>query len=76
MTDNQRTGPIPTGYTLYSVTIDGIIADVVANLSATHSGAAWEEVAKITGAMPTPAIIRSLKKAYRITPVYETLAHD
>lgn len=70
MTDTKTTGQTPSGYMLYRVTIDGIVSDVVANLSATDDDAAWREVATIHGARATPAILRSLKTAYRIMPIY------
>jgi hypothetical protein len=68
MTNNQK---MPCGYTLYRLTLNGVLSDVVAHLSATDDGTAWQEVAKLNGAKPTPGILRSLKTAYQIMPVYE-----
>ncbi|GAB3588853.1 hypothetical protein [Acetobacter peroxydans] len=68
MNDNQI---IPSGYTLYRRTMNGILSDVVAHLSATDDNTAWREVAKLNGAKPTSGILRSLKTAYQIMPVYE-----
>lgn len=62
---------MPSGYTLYRRTMNGILSDVVAHLSATDDNTAWREVAKLNGAKPTPGILRSLKTAYQIRPVYE-----
>lgn len=70
MGDKETIGQTPSGYTLYRVTIDSIVSDVVANLAATDDDAAWREVAAINGVRPTPAILRSLKTAYRIMPIY------
>lgn len=62
---------IPCGYTLYRLTVDGSLSDVMGHLPATDDDTAWQEVAKLNGAKPTPGILRSLKTAYQIMPVYE-----
>lgn len=68
MTNNQTTGQVMNEYTLYRV-CNGVISDVVASLPAANERAAWEAVAGLHKAKPTPAILRSLKTAYRILPV-------
>lgn len=71
MRENQTSAQIPCGYTLYRLTMNGIPSDAVARLSATDDDAAWQEVARLNGARPTPGILRSLKTAYQIMPVFD-----
>lgn len=66
-----KSGQQPSGYTLYRADRDGTITDVVKSLLATDDKAAWQEVARLNGAKPTPSILQSLKAAYRVVPVYE-----
>ena len=73
MFNNTTIQQRPSGYTVYRVDANGIISDVVANLSSTCDEAAWEEVAKLNGARPTQAILRSLQTTYRIMPKYENV---
>jgi hypothetical protein len=71
MRENQTSAQMPCGYTLYRLTMGGILSDAVARLSATDDDAAWQEVARLSGARPTPGILRSLKTAHQIMLVYE-----
>lgn len=68
MSDKNSTGQAMSEYTLYRV-CNGTISDVVTNLSALTERDAWEAVARFHKAKPTPAILRSLKNAYRLWPV-------